>query len=406
MTEPGRAHLASQQPGPEPVDVPFDNVFEVLRSASPYDTYAELRTRDVWRLNDGTILVAGYAQVVEALTDPRLSTAAHDGRDPDAALDTSLRHETNRLLLFMDPPDHAPLRRLIGSHLHPDPVIVERTSADAGAAMVADPRDCVTQWVYPVISRAVRDLLGLDEEHSEHLIDWARACSDLLDPVCVLDGPSPPRAAGVQLMNYVRRSLPVAPHDGVAWALSDARSRGELDDLDVLTNLVSLISAALDTTHGLLSNAVALLAGSPTVATDLRRRRSLVPRFLDEVVRLESSVQMTVRAAPTALAMSCYSLAAGQRVMVLLGAANRDERVFAAGGHLDLGRPASPPHVGFGTGAHRCLGAAVARTYGEAALNPLLDIWPGLAVDLGGAQRRPHGIFRSFDALPLVPLTT
>ena len=92
--------------------------------------------------------------------------------------------------------------------------------------------------------------------------------------------------------------------------------------------------------------------------------------------------------------------------MVLLGAANRDERVFAAGGHLDLDRPASPPHVGFGTGAHRCLGAAVARTYGEAALNPLLDIWPGLAVDLGGAQRRPHGIFRSFDALPLVPLTT
>jgi len=162
-----------------------------------------------------------------------------------------------------------------------------------------------------------------------------------------------------------------APADDLLSVLVDPSQDGVLDAIDVTQFVVLLLVAGNETTTNLIGNAVNALLDHPEVLAKVARRPDLVPGLVEEALRFDAPVQMVFRTATRATEVAGTPIPTGATVAVLLGAANRDERVFEAPDRFDPERDARA-HLGFGSGAHFCLGAALARLESRVALEALV----------------------------------
>jgi cytochrome P450 len=133
-----------------------------------------------------------------------------------------------------------------------------------------------------------------------------------------------------------------------------------------------LLAGGFVTTAHMIASAMLLLLRHPDAHERVRADRSLIKKLLEEALRVESPVQWQPRVTTVDTEVAGVEIPAGSLVLVLLAAANRDDAAFAAADELDLGRPASPPHVAFGYGTHFCLGAPLGRLEGRIAFERLL----------------------------------
>jgi cytochrome P450 len=227
-------------------------------------------------------------------------------------------------------------------------------------------------------SRVIADLLGLDASPGGRLKRWAE---DLLsvNPAAPVEVIERVRETITTLEGYLREVIAArrrAPEDDLISDLIAAQIDGvALSDEEIVSNLFLLLSAGFETTSHLITSAVRLLARHPEVHDRVRAHPALIPAFIDEVLRLESPVQALLRLATADVKVGDGSIAAGSLVVALLGAANRDPRVFADPDRLDLDRPRSRL-LSFGYGAHFCVGAALGRAEAQMALEALLAL-PG-----------------------------
>jgi len=125
------------------------------------------------------------------------------------------------------------------------------------------------------------------------------------------------------------------------------------------------------------------------------------PNAVEEVLRVESPVQLTARSALRDTEVAGMRVPAGQRVVTLLAGANRDPEVFRDPHTVDVGRSNAKDHLSFSGGRHYCLGAALARLEGEIGLRTLFGRFPELAL-APGAARRPTRVLRGWERLPVV----
>jgi cytochrome P450 len=158
----------------------------------------------------------------------------------------------------------------------------------------------------------------------------------------------------------------------------------------------------MGTTTCLLGNAVQLLLAHADVLGAVRQDPQLLPGAIEEILRYESPVQVRTRVAAQALELGGQQIAAGQALLLLLGAANRDPRVFRDPDRFDIHRTPNH-HLAFGEGPHYCLGAALARLEGRLAVEILLERLPQLALAPGAEIRRqPNFALRGWTSLPVV----
>ncbi|MEO6859257.1 MAG: cytochrome P450 [Solirubrobacteraceae bacterium] len=160
-----------------------------------------------------------------------------------------------------------------------------------------------------------------------------------------------------------------------------------------------ILAAGFETTTGLLTNGVAALLDHPAQADRWRRTPELSGTAVEEILRYDSPVQMTFgRTAVDDIEVGDTSLHAGQRLITILGAANRDSEVFTQPNSLVLDRDEGIP-LSFGAGIHHCL-AALARLEGQVMFPKLLARFPDreLAAE---PQRRPSATLRGFAAMPV-----
>jgi cytochrome P450 len=151
---------------------------------------------------------------------------------------------------------------------------------------------------------------------------------------------------------------------------------------------------------GLLANGLVALLGHPEQTDRLRREPEVAKSAVNELLRYDAPVQMTYgRTAVDDLVVCDVSLHAGQRVIAILGGANRDPRVFTAPNDLILDRDEGLP-LSFGAGIHHCLGAALARLEGQVMLPKLLQGFPRLTL-AGEPERRLSNALRGYTALPV-----
>ncbi len=388
------------------------DLFSQLFTADPHATLAALRRESPVRpiaLPTGVTgwLVTRYADVRQALTDPRLSKGGLVSPVGYAvALPDEVQRGANRHVLSVDPPDHTRLRRLVASAFTVRrvealrPRVQEITDGLLDAIDGRDRFDLLDELAFPLPMRVICELLGVP------LADWDafRAWSNVLVAGMARRDELP--AAYASMVGYIReliRAKRGAPGDDLLSALIQARDEGDrLTEDELSSTVVLLLIAGHETTVNLIGNGTYLLLTHRDQWDRLRAAPELLPDAVEEFLRYESPVQSaTYRIATAELELGGQIIAAGQPVLISLLSANRDDARFARPQHFDIGRTVNP-HLAFGHGIHFCLGAPLARLEGQVAFASVLARFPGLrlAVPAGELAWRPGALMRGLTALP------
>lgn len=369
----------------------------------PFRYYAWLHERgEVARLERGehhAAVVYGYRAVNQVLRDPNF-------RVLDAAfLDCSNTQWRNHLsirtlqssIFFARPALHVPLRQVFGQVLTPrrvsalEPMVVritDRLTDELGRlAAGGTPVDFMAQFAVPLPGGVISELFGIPE----HDQAWFPERVRLFDAVLEL-GLRPIRqvraadAAAEDLISYFKQLLTERrkhPGDDLVTAAAAALGgggQGQFSEEELLANLVIVFNAGFRTTANLLGNGLVLLLGQPDLLAALRADPPLAPAYVEEMLRCEPIVHFAVRYAVAGTEIAGVEVAAGQTVLILMGAANHDPRWFAHPDRFDPSRPNSATHLAFSAGPHHCFGGALARLEAATALGRLLAAFPRLSL--------------------------
>ncbi|QWF84819.1 cytochrome P450 [Amycolatopsis sp. CA-230715] len=170
------------------------------------------------------------------------------------------------------------------------------------------------------------------------------------------------------------------------------------DDV-VIDSVIMSCYAGFETAMAMITTGLAVLAGKPGEWAKLRARPDLVPTAVEEFVRYDAPIQIGVRRVLETVEIGGRSIRPGRLLVLLLGSANRDERVFQRPSELDVTRSPNP-HVAYGGGAYACLGAALARLEGAVVLRAMLEAFTAIAPG-GPPVRLPRFNFRTYSSVPL-----
>jgi cytochrome P450 len=208
----------------------------------------------------------------------------------------------------------------------------------------------------------------------------------------------------MHLMSYFQGHLAAErarPSDNLTAALIAAEIDGDrLDDGEILGFLFLMIIAGNETTTKLLGNAVYWLWRNPDERRLVHADPTLIPRWVEETLRYDGSTQALARTVTGEVEMYGQTMRDGDRLVLLVGSANRDERVFPAPDRFDVLRDTTDM-LSFGQGTHFCLGASLARLEARVALEEVQRRFPDFAVDASGIARVHSVNVRGFAALPI-----
>jgi cytochrome P450 len=380
----------------------------------PYPHYETYRRQEpLLRVADTMWFSFGHGDVTAMLRHPKLSS------DERRATTEVGRHESGRLatsLLFMDPPDHTRLRSLVARAFTPKRVADLRLTTEAITARLLDETcaagasggvvDVIRSVAYPLPVRIIGSLLGVPEADEATFTGWSRALARSLDPSVLRSAEVDATIADAErdLADYLGDLLSfrrTTPGDDLLSALLVVEADGDrISPKEVVDLALLLLVAGHETTVNLIGNGVLALLRAPDQLELLRRSPDLIAGAVDELLRFDSPVQMTQRVAIEDLDLAGHRVRAGDEILLVLGAANRDPSAFAEPNRLDVTRDARR-HVAFGGGIHHCLGASLARLQGQVALSALLARFSRLAL-AGPPIRRPTFTLRGLESLPIV----
>ncbi|HTO55021.1 MAG TPA: cytochrome P450 [Myxococcota bacterium] len=347
-----------------------------------------------------------HADVLAGLRDTERFTNTHG-----VSVEPSASHPAAHLamsFLGMDPPRHTQMRALVSRGFTPrrvaalEPRIremavtaLERMREQGSSEFVAD-----LAGVLPM--DVISELLGVPSPDRAEL----RRQADLLvhREEGVFDVPPGAAVAFGKIWNYFSQRIEerrVAPRDDLISALLAAEIDGQrLTKTDIQSFCNLMIVAGNETTTKLLANALYWLWRNPDQRKLLRDDPGLVPRWVEETLRFDSSTQAIGRVSTRAIELHGVEIPAHKRVLLLLGSGNRDERVFPRAETYDLERDTTAM-LSFGQGAHFCLGAALARLEGRTVLEEFWKRFPDYEVVPEGSARIHSVSVRGFAALPL-----
>jgi cytochrome P450 len=378
----------------------------------PYPAYEALRAHGPVVPLGGTFFVTGYAAADAVLRNPRM--IAYDATLLDAQW-TGWR--ANRAVaLFADsmlrhnPPNHTRMRRLAAGVFTARRVSALRRVIEAQVDEVLDEMaarteaDVVTHLAYPLPIAVICALLGVPAGDRGRFRRLAEALTAVLEVRFDEQQAATAHAAARELEAYFADLIArrrAEPRDDLVTALAAAHNAGgdRLTADELRGNLALLLVAGFETTTNLLGNGLVLLLGHPQHAKRLAAEPERAPAYVEEILRVDSPVQLTERFAGTAATLAGVAVPQGAELILLLGAANRDPARFDRPADFDPDRPDNAP-LSFGAGAHYCLGAPLARLEAQVALPALLRRFPEMTLT-ARPRRRARLTLRGWAALPV-----
>jgi cytochrome P450 len=265
----------------------------------------------------------------------------------------------------------------------------------------ADSADAAEQLAWPLPCRVMCSLFGFPADEQSHLTGLYRAVMErspgvLAIPQKALEAAAEIRAWFVAQAAERRRR----PRDDLMTQIALAKPDGRLlPDAKLAGMCFVLFSAGIDTVTGLLGNAILLLAEHPEQRELIVRQPDRLPAALEEVLRYESPLQFNARIITREVTIAGTAIRPGERVLLLYGSANRDERRFEEAARFDILREPKR-HLAFGEGIHFCIGAPLARLQAGIALKALLSRMPNYEL-AGPEERLPAYNMRSLARLPI-----
>lgn len=360
----------------------------------PYDYFESVRSKGpVFQMPSRDLLiVTGFKEAVDVLlntqdyssfatTDP-LSPLPFDvaGDDLTDVIEASRgKNPAFELMVTYDGVKHAAARSLLNPLFTPSRLRANeefmRSYADELARQMVAKGGCelIDEVATPYVTLVIADLLGVPEDDREEF----RKVIDSGPPAGNMDAADAPQTGspalafmGAYFARYIQERRE-NPRDDVMTEMALAKyPDGTTPDLiEVVKTAMFLFAAGQDTSAKLLGNSIRYLAENPELQQQLRDDRSLIPGFVEEMLRLEGSTKTTFRLAKRNTRIGDVDVPAGKIVVIALAAANRDPRRWEDPTDFRIGRPKAKEHLAFGRGAHTCAGAPLAR----AEVNVLLD---------------------------------
>lgn len=405
-----------------------------LRS-HPYGPYRLLRSVDpAHRSPSGIWVLSGHREVAAALRHPALGSeetkvdprtlhlgpfrrlldeagrqALRDGRTTGDASSPAVRL-LRQLMLFRDPPDHTRLRSLVNKAFTPraiaglEPQIEQIVNRQLDQFVSQSGGEFMSAVAYPVPALVICELMGLPAGDHSLISRNAPALAARLDP-SPMRSPSmlaeADRAVG-ELTTYLtgviatRREQP--GEDLLSRLVAAEHDDIRMDHDELVAMAILLLIAGHETTANLLGNGLVALLNQRDQWDRFCSEESLDRTVVDELMRFDGPIQMTERIALDDVKLGGASIPKGSLVVLCLAAANRDPAVFDQPMVLNLARDPNP-HLGFGAGAHFCIGAPLARLEARIALRSIATRIPNIKLGTAKLAWRPSFTIRGLRQL-------
>jgi hypothetical protein len=374
----------------------------------PYPIYRALRDEAPVYRNEalGFWALSRHQDVLAAFKDVETFSSRHG-----VSLDRDVFHadaSSTMSFLAMDPPRHTRMRALVSrgftprrvAELEPRIRAIAREHLDACAGRGGC--DFIADFAGRLPMDVISELLGVPTPDRPTLRAWADQVVHRDEGVQGL----PPAAAqaALRMVQYFTEMVAArrkAPRDDLTAALLAAEIDGDrLSEREVIGFLFLMIIAGNETTTKLLGNAVWWLSRNPGERDKVRRDAKLIPLWVEETLRYDNSTQALARLLARDVEIHGEKLRAGDKAVLLIGSANRDERAFPDPDRFDLQRN-TQRSLSFGQGTHFCLGASLARLEGRVALEELERRLPDWELDAAGGVRVHSVNVRGFASLPM-----
>ena len=384
----------TQQPSAAESD-PLFNPLSPAVIRDPYPHYHRLREKDpVHRSPLGFFVASRHADVALVLCDRRFGkdfVGRMERRHGKAIMEEPVYRSMRHWMLQQDPPEHARLRGLVVSAFSARRVEDMRPRiqqiVDAALDRLAQKRrvDLIADFAFRLPVTVICEMLGIPAEHHEIFFSGARTGGRLLDPVPLTRAEIDEANAGnLASAEYFRSLFDLRrrqPGDDLTTRLVQAQEKGSrLSNEELIANVILLFGAGHETTVNLIGNGLLALYRNVDQLHLLRSDPALIGNAIEEILRYDSSVQLTGRVALEDAVLGGVKVAKGESVLCLLGAANRDPAVYCDPDRFDIRRRNIRP-MSFGGGIHFCLGAQLARIESEIAIAALLSRFPDLTLD-------------------------
>ena len=295
--------------------------------------------------------------------------------------DNKLEYAPYRTMLDLDPPDHTRLRSLVSKAFTPrsvsalGPRIHQIVDELLEGLDGKDRFDLIGELAYPLPVIVIAEMLGIPAEDRDRFNVWSNDIALAVEPVLNDEEIGRVERSSAEIVEYFEEIIALrrqSPHDDLLSALLAAEEEGDrLSHDELIGTLMLLLVAGNETTRSLIGNGMLALLRNPDQLRRLRDHPDLLDSAIDELLRYDSPVQFIIRVVLEDMEFQGRRFRAGQKVLILVGAANRDPKVFSDPWMLDIGRE-EESHISFGRGIHYCLGSPLALLEARAAFAGLL----------------------------------
>jgi cytochrome P450 len=363
----------------------FTEAMKFENRANPYPFFDELRKTPVARVANGVYAVSGYRELLALAHDPRVSSdMSHSplgAARPAAESDPAEAYGRDPSMIMSDPPDHDRMRRQAMQHFGPPhaPHVIPNMEPEcqrivngmldkaAGKTRI----DAVDDFAYPLPVTVICKMLGVPLADEPKLHGWI---ADMMEGADL--GPEAATEEGQRRLVAARHSaaelrqylvglvegFAKQPGEGmISQIVNEDGPYGKMPASEVVSNITLLFIAGHDSTVNLIAHCILTVLRNPGSIDLLRSRPELIPRAIEEVLRLQSSVQFfPTRSALADIEIAGVVIPKGSPIFLLYGAANRDPERFPKPDQFDPERKDNE-HLGWGSGIHTCFGGPLAR---------------------------------------------
>jgi cytochrome P450 len=393
---------------------------EVLQD--PYPTYTRLLEEGPLHYVDvgskwAVWSVFSHAECSSIAKDPRLS--AKRAQQMLLPLPLSRQSEFAELarmlslwMIFMDPPEHTRLRKLLNKGFAPTAIERLRPRVEAIVDRMLKPIqrgsqiELMREFANPMPVRIISEMLGVPEALHDSFVNWSRAIAVFRgSPDRTVEQAHAAQEALIKLTDFFRKTVAERRRnkgDDLISLLIDIEDEGEvLTEEELYAQCISLLFAGHETTRNLIGNGMYTLLQNPLQAAELRENPEMIRTAVEELLRFESPVQFTARVLKEDIEVCGQHIPKKWSILCMLGAANRDPKRFNSPNQLDLKR-LNNQHLAFSAGPHACIGGQLARLEGQVAILNLLQRFPEMKLTGPRPEWAPTFGFRGLKTLTVV----
>jgi cytochrome P450 len=393
---------------------------EILQD--PYPTYARLHEEGPLHYLDvgskwAVWSIISHAECSSIAKDPRLSAKRAQqllallpiSRQPEF---TELARMLSLWMIFMDPPEHTRLRKLLNKGFSPAAIEGLRPQVEAVVDRMLAPLkrgsevELMREFANAMPVRIISELLGVPQEMNDTFISWSRAIAVFRgSPDRTVEQARAAQDALVALTDFFRKTVAERRRNkgnDLISLLIDIEEEGEvLTEEELYAQCIALLFAGHETTRNLIGNGMYTLLQHPQETAELRENPEIIRPAVEEILRFESPVQFTARVLKEDIEVCGQRIPKKWSILCMLGAANRDPKQFKDPNRLNLKR-LNNQHLAFSAGPHFCIGSQLARLEGQIAILNLLQRFPQMKLTGPRPEWASTFGFRGLKSLPVI----